>query len=148
MKEQIDTFFDAYARRFNAALQDKEQDVEGTAASFEACFLESTPGKVICSRNDDAFKAAIPAGFRYYRSTGLQSMKIGSKTLTPIDELHTLIKIRWQALYIKKEGSKAEIGFDVHYLVKVAADGMPRIFAYITGDEQQLLEAHGIEPYL
>ena len=146
MKEIVATFFDDYAKRFNEALQGSKPDVEKTVASFASCFVESNPNNIICNKNDETFKAAIPQGFDYYRSVGLQNMKICSKAITIIDDYHAMVKIHWQSLYVKQAGNKEEIGFDVHYFVQVK-DNAVRIFAYVTGDEKKLLEERGLVPY-
>lgn len=146
MKDSIVQFFDDYAKRFNEALLGTQPDVERTIASFTECFLESNPNKVICTKNDEAFKMAIPHGFDYYRSIGLQNMKICSKAITILDDFHAIVKIHWQSLYIKKEGNKMELGFDIHYMVKTI-DSEVKIFTYITGDEQKFMKENGLEPY-
>jgi hypothetical protein len=146
MKDCIAPFFDDYARRFNEALQGALPDIGKTVAGFAECFLESNPSKVICTKNDETFKHSISPGFDYYRSIGLQQMKICSKAITLLDDFHAMVKIHWQSLYIKKEGNKMELGFDIHYLVRVINDEV-KIFAYISGDEQKFITQHGLEPY-
>lgn len=146
MKELISRFFDNYAARFNSALQDEAPDIEATVNSFGPCFVEASPAGIICSKNDERFKDAIPKGYQFYKSIGTVSMKIGSKTITELDEYHAMVKIHWQSLYQKKEGNREEIGFDVYYFVQVM-DQRPKIFAYVTGDEQKLLQEKGLVPY-
>ena len=146
MKESIAQFFDDYAKRFNEALKGSEPDVEKTIASFATFFLESNPNKIILTKNDETFKASIPQGFAYYRSIGLQNMKICSKAITILDDYHALVKIHWQSLYIKKEGNKAELGFDTHYMIRFIDDAV-KIFCYVSGDEQQFMEQNGLVPY-
>ncbi|WP_118950495.1 hypothetical protein [Taibaiella helva] len=146
MKELIHQFFDDYARRFNEALASDAPDVEGTAACFAPCFVEAGPKGVQCGRNNAQFREMIPRGYAFYRSIGTLSMKIGSRIITPLDEQHAMVKIHWQSLYRKKEGNRVEIGFDVHYFVQVMGDTVS-IFAYVTGDEQKLLQEKGLIPY-
>jgi hypothetical protein len=146
MKESIALFFDNYARRFNEALHGSLPDIENATACFAECFIESNPNKIILTQNNDSFKAAIPQGFNYYRSIGLQNMKICSKAITILDDYHALVKIHWQSLYIKKEGNKMELGFDTHYMVRVI-NGVVKIFCYVSSDEQQFMEENGLVPY-
>jgi len=146
MNDIISRFFDDYAARFNKALSGQDPDIADTVAAFAACFVEASPAGIICSKNDERFRDAVPKGYAFYKSIGTQSMKICSKVITPLDAMHAMVKIHWQALYVKKAGNRAEVGFDIHYFVQVK-DGAAKIFAYITGDEQQLLKAHGLEPY-
>jgi hypothetical protein len=146
MKESIAQFFDDYAKRFNDSLLGASVDVEGTIACFAVNFIESNPNNTICTKNDEAFKSSIVHGYDYYRSTGLQSMKICSKAITILDDFHAMVKVHWQSLYIKKEGNKLELGFDVHYFVRCVENKI-QIFSYATGDEQKFLKENGIEPY-
>jgi cytochrome c1 len=68
-------FFAAYETRTNSALQEKpEVDVEAVAGAFTDCFIEANPKGVICGKNDEEFRAAIPKGFDFYRSIGTQSV--------------------------------------------------------------------------
>ncbi len=146
MNELIAKFFDDYAKRFNAALKGEEPDVEQTVAAFAPCFVEASPVGIVCSKNDERFKDAVPKGYDFYKSIGTQSMKICSKVITILDSMHAMVKIHWQALYVKQAGNRAEIGFDVHYFVQVK-DNVVKIFSYVTGDEQKLLEENGLVPY-
>ena len=143
MLKQIDAFFDDYARRFNDVLAGNEADVDGTLNSFASCFVESSPSGVTCGNNDEQFRAAIPQGYAFYKSIGTQAMNIVSKDISGIDEMHALVKIRWNSEYRKQDGSNVAIAFDVFYFVRVDS-GVPKIFAYITGDEQKALRENGL----
>lgn len=146
MNELIAPFFDNYALRFNEVLHGSEPDVAATADNFADCFVEASPAGIQCGKNDERFKESIPKGFAFYKSIGMISMKIGSRIITPLDEYHAMVKIHWQSLYVKKEGNRLEIGFDTHYFVQVK-NGTVKIFAYVTGDEQKVLEEKGLAPY-
>jgi hypothetical protein len=143
-REIIDRFFDAYAGRFNDALEGTA-DVDETMNAFAPCFVEASPAGIRCSNNDDKFREAIPKGYKFYRNIGTQSMNIRSKELTILDELHVLVKVDWQAHYKKKNSEKEVIDFTVFYLLQVQNE-QPKIFCYVTGDEQKVLKAHGLLP--
>jgi hypothetical protein len=51
--------------------------------------------------------------------------------------------VAWTGVYNRKEQPDIAIDFDVHYLVQ-KLDGDPRIFGWVSGDEQALLKKHGI----
>ena len=51
--------------------------------------------------------------------------------------------VAWTATYARKDQSDTAIDFDVHYLVQ-ALDGMPKVFGWVSGDEQAMLRKHGI----
>jgi hypothetical protein len=58
-----------------------------------------------------------------------------------------MVKVRWHAEYAKRDSSGKPIttDFDVIYFLQVLND-TPKIFAYITGDEQQAYQDLGIAP--
>ncbi len=72
-------------------------------------------------------------------------MKIASLDITLLDDLHSMVKVHWQAIYNKKNGSEESIDFDVIYFVQMIDDQL-KIFAYITGDEQGVLRERGLIP--
>jgi hypothetical protein len=145
VKQDLENFFDAYEARFNDALKGLPVDIEGTTAAFADNFIEASPKGIICGQNDDTFREAIPKGYDYYRSIGTRSMRIVWRNITPLDDYHALVKIHWQALYDRSDGDEEKIDFDVIYFVQTLGD-TPKIFAYITGDEQRVLQEHGLIP--
>lgn len=139
----IERFFEAYAAQFARALTDPpEVDVEATAAAFADCFVEAGPRGVSCGRNDDAFRAMIPKGYAFYRQIGITAMRLRAFAPSQLDPRHWGVRIGWEAAY-EKGGTTGTIGFEVLYFVQVTGDG-PRIFAYITGDEETELRAVGL----
>jgi len=146
VNQQLETFFAAYEARFNQALGDNPQDdVEGTMAAFADCFIEASPLGLSCAQNDEQFRTQIPKGNAFYRSIGTQSMKIMALTITPLDDYHVQTKVHWQAQYKKRDGGEETIDFDVIYFLQLLGN-QPKIFAYITGDEQKVLQEHGLIP--
>jgi hypothetical protein len=144
--QQLQDFFAEYERRFTRSLAEGgEVDIDGTARAFTDCFIEANPNGVSCSKNDAEFRAAIPKGYDFYRSIGTQSMNIANLTITPLDDFHAMAKVHWDATYRKKDGSRDRIDFDVIYFLQLIG-GKPKVFAYITGDEQQIYQEHGLIP--
>lgn len=138
----LDSFFDAYAERFNTGLNSGKADVTGTIQSFANCFIEASPVGIICGDNDDEFKKKIPEGYQFYKQAGITSMDIISKEITLLDELHAMAKVHWSCTY-NKSNKNGTIEFDVIYFLQTQ-NNQPKIFAYITGDEQQALKDHGL----
>jgi len=142
----MEDFFAAYAAGFNKALADApEIDVEATAGAFAGCFIAADPNGVACGKNDEQFRTQIPAGFAFYRSIGTKSMRIASLEVTPLDDYHLMAKVHWEAVYLKPDGGEERIDFDNIYFVQTIGE-KPRIFGYITGDEQKLLRERGLIP--
>ena len=139
-------FFAEYEARTNRALADPPRlDVEATAKAFADSFVGANPNGVMCGTNDAGLRDVISKGFEFYRSIGTKSMKIASLTTTPLDECHAMVRVHWEAFYKKKDGSDEVIDFDVIYLLQTTGDG-PKIFAYITGDEQKVYKERGLLP--
>jgi hypothetical protein len=142
----IQDFFAAYEVRFNRALADSaEIDVEAMAGAFADCFIAADPNGVLCGKNDEEFRTRIPEGFAFYRNIGTKSMRIASLAVTPLDGCHLMANVHWESVYRKTDGSEERIDFDNIYFVQILG-GKPRIFGYITGDEQKLLRERGLIP--
>lgn len=142
----ITDFFERYAARFNQGLADPPvEDIEGTAASFAAYFVGASPAGVMGGANDAHLREMLPRGNAFYRSIGTKAMAIAGIDITPIDDLHAMARVHWDSRYVKPNGEAVRIPFDVVYLLQIL-DGVPRIFAYVAGDEQGALRAHGLLP--
>jgi hypothetical protein len=50
---------------------------------------------------------------------------------------------RLESIFARKGQTDVTIDFDVHYLVQKLA-GEPKIFGWVSGDEQEVLRKHGI----
>ena len=144
MEQSIREFFEAYARRFNDSLRaDGRVDVQGVLDSFADYFVASNPSGVQGGRNGVLFRWMVPRGFARYRRMGTKRMVIRSLEVTELDSMHALAKVGWHSEYVKKSGEAVAIDFDVIYLLRVG-DHHPKIFAYISGDEQKALREHGV----
>lgn len=144
MDDEISEFFAQYEARVNRALGDApEVDAKATADAFSDSFIAANPGGVSCGKNDEQFLSQILQGFEFYRSIGTKSMKISRLTLAALDEFHVQAKVSWQSDYMKKDGSGERIDFDVIYLLQTIGE-RPKIFAYITGDEEGALRERGL----
>lgn len=143
MKKNIDDLFSAYEMNFNNALAGNTANVNDIIkASFADCVVGSNPMGVMCGKNDDAFVKKIGEGFAFYKKIGSTSMHIISKEITNIDELHNMVKVTWRYTALKNS-QEITIDFHVVYLLRTEKNG-PKIFAYITGDEQKALKEKGL----
>lgn len=140
----IRKFFEAYAMRVNDALQPTPRvDTAGVVASFADYFVEASPAGVMGGKNGLRFRLAVPAGFRHYRRIGTTAMLVSSVKPTRLDDLHYSVRVGWDTRYTLKSGAKRRIRFTNIYLVQVKGR-RPKIFAYITGDEQKALRDAGV----
>ena len=143
-RKQLNDFFDAYESRMNKSVSDHPVvDVEATAAAFADFFVEASPVGVMGGANDATFRERIPAGAAHYRNIGTKAMSITARDLTPLDDFHWMVKVHWHSRYEKQDGTQAIIDFDVIYFVQML-DNTPKIFAYITGDEEKVMKENGL----
>lgn len=142
LEDKIDAFFNAYEQRFTDGLSGKA-DIEATTAAFASSFVEASPAGVHCAQNDKTFREAIPKGYEFYKKIGTQSMKVGSKEITRLDEFHLLCKIHWKSSYLTADKKTVVIDFDVFYFLQHLNNEL-KIFGYVTGDEQKVLKEKGL----
>jgi hypothetical protein len=141
-QSKLETFFSEYEKLYNGSLTG-EADIESTVRSFAQYFVEASPVGIIGGKNDDEFRKRIPQGFAFYKGIGTESMNIRSKEISSLDELHQMTKVGWTAKCRKKDGKEEVIDFTVIYFTQLQ-NGEPKIFAYITGDEQKVLKERGL----
>jgi len=142
-EQQLHSFFEDYETRFNDVLQGKPLNEEATVSAFASCFVEASPVGVICGQNDKKFRESLGKGYERYKKVGTRLMKIRSKNITRLNELHSMVAVQWHSEYEKKDGEKVEIDFEVIYLLQWQKDAW-KVFAYVTGDEQQAMKDKGL----
>lgn len=140
---QIDRFFESYEKKVNEHLRDGGSDTEKTTQFFAESFIGASPLGVRCGKNDEYLKEMISQGYAFYKNIGITSMHIQSKTISFLDNYHTMVNIQWRCSFTKKDQSKGEIAFAVIYLLQ-AMESENKIFAWIAGDEQKALEEIGL----
>jgi hypothetical protein len=139
----IERFFEGYAAQFARALAEPpEVDTGATAAAFADCFVEAGPRGVSCGRNDETFRAQIPQGYAFYRGIGIRSMAVASLAPSQLDARHWCVRVSWTAAY-DRGGRTGTVEFEVLYFLQTTDEG-PKIFAYVTGDEEGELRRLGL----
>jgi hypothetical protein len=144
-EQQVDAFFKAYAKRSDDALHDPPvEDIGGMVTSFASYFVGSGPAGVMGGANDDKFRAAVPQGNERYRALGGKAFRLESVRSTELDALHVMARVDWAFDYERNsDGRRGTITFQNIYLLTFAS-GEPKVFAFITPDEQQALKDHGL----
>ena|SRR5688572_27733136 len=143
--EAVRAFFDAYARRMNDALETPPKvDINGAREAFADYFVGTNPNAVRGGKNGLLLRLMIPFGYRRYRKLGCKRMDLKRVDVTELDDFHAMAKTRWSSQFRRKDKTIAVIEFDNIYLLHIPDGGEPKIFAYITPDEQQALKDHGI----
>ena len=64
--------------------------------------------------------------------------------MVDVNQISTTARTHWWSSYRRKSGEPVEIEFDNIYVLRIATGQEPQIFAYVTGDEQQVLKDHGL----
>ncbi|HYD44520.1 MAG TPA: nuclear transport factor 2 family protein [Phenylobacterium sp.] len=142
MEPAVRAFFERYAEVFNRSLGG-DADMDEVAALYAPEFIAASPAGVMSGSNDDQLKAVMAQGYERYRAMGTKGMRIREIRLSPIDELHCMAHVAWSAAYAREGRPDVTIDFEVHYFVQVL-DGAPKVFGWVSGDEQALLKEHGI----
>ncbi|MCY1261294.1 hypothetical protein D9M68_795060 [compost metagenome] len=142
METSVRKLFDRYESFFNRSLGG-DMDMDEVASLYAPEFIGAAPAGVRSGKNDEQFRQALEQGFAHYRTMGTKEMHIRNVRLSPIDEHHCLAHVAWTATYARQDQPDAAIDFDVHYFVQ-KLDGEPKVFGWVTGDEQELLRQHGI----
>ena len=144
LETKIRALFDAYGKRANDALQDPpREDVDGLVDSFAPYFVESSPKGVMGGANDEKFRAMIPKGYAHYRAVGGKNMTIKGIKVIELDHCHAVAEVDWDFAYTDKSGKSGHVTFTNFYCVTTAGE-KPKIFAYVTPDEQQAMKDHGL----
>ncbi|MCC8938249.1 hypothetical protein CI1B_12110 [Bradyrhizobium ivorense] len=142
MESNIKDLFDAYERFFGRALAGEA--AMGEAESFYAAeFIAASPNGVMTGKNDARLRQVMAEGYARYRSIGTKAMQIRHLRISPIDEQHCVTHVAWRASYTRKGLPDVTIDFEVHYLVQQLGT-QAKIFGWVSGDEQAVLQQHGI----
>jgi hypothetical protein len=142
MERAVRELFERYERAFNRSLNGS-MDMDEVASLYASEFIGAAPAGVRTGKNDEQFKQVMAQGYARYRAMGTKAMHTRSVRLSPIDEHHCVAHVAWTATYARGDQPDVAIDFDVHYFVQ-KLDGPPKVFGWVSGDEQALLRTHGI----
>lgn len=138
----IRSFFERYENFFNRSLHG-DMDMDEGASLYASEFIAASPAGVMTGKNDDQLKEVMAQGYARYRAIGTKEMRLRNVRLSPIDDHHCLAHVAWTATYARDGQPDVAIDFDVHYFIQMLA-GEPKVFGWVSGDEQALLQKHGI----
>jgi hypothetical protein len=142
LETEVKALFDRYEQSMKQALAGKP-DLEEATAFYAPGFVAASPAGIMAGKNDDALKKTMEQGYAHYRAIGTKEMRIRNVRISPIDAYHCMAHVAWTATYARKDQPDIAIDFEVHYLVQ-QLHGAPKIFGWISGDEQEVLKQHGI----
>ncbi|WP_439814043.1 hypothetical protein [Zavarzinia sp. CC-PAN008] len=142
MEQAIQAFFTRYQDLVNRALAG-EGVVHDLRPMFAEATIAATPQGVTTARNDADLGRAMQDGHARYRAIGTRSMVIRFVAVQPIDAMHAQAQVGWTAAYARPGRPNLPLDFDVTYFLQMRG-GPPRIFGWVSGDEEGLLRQHGI----
>lgn len=142
MEHEVEKLFKRYEDLLNRSLHG-DTDMDGIASLYAAEFIGAAPSGVRAGKNDHEFRQVMAQGHAHYRNIGTREMRIRNLNLSPIDQYHCLAHVAWTATYARADKTDTVIDFDVHYFVQ-ALNGEAKVFGWVSGDEQAVLEQHGI----
>ncbi|WGF89901.1 nuclear transport factor 2 family protein [Marinivivus vitaminiproducens] len=142
MEASVRAFFERYERLFRKSLGGA-MDADEIADLYASEFLAASPAGVTTGRNDERLKQVMAEGYARYRAMGTKDMRIRNVRISPLDDLHCVAHVAWRATYARMDRADVTIDFDVHYFVQTL-EGGPKVFGWVSGDEQALLRQHGI----
>jgi hypothetical protein len=142
METAVRKLFERYESSFRRSLAG-DLDMDEVASLYASDFVAASPAGVMTGKNDDQLKQVMAQGYAQYRAIGTKGMRIRHVRLSPIDEHHCVAHVSWTADYARADQPDTSIDFDVHYLVQ-KLDSEAKVFGWVSGDEQALLNQHGI----
>lgn len=142
MEAQVRKLFERYEQLFRKSLAG-DADMDEVTSVYASAFIAASPAGAMVGKNDDELKQVMEHGYAHYRAIGTKEMRIRDVRISPIDEHHCVAHVAWTSIYARKGQPDVTIDFDVHYLVQ-KLDGEPKIFGWVSGDEQEVLRKHGV----
>jgi hypothetical protein len=137
---KIEAFFARYERAANSF------DPDIVTSEFWDCFMGADPNGVLCIKNDDTFRKAIPQRHAFFQQIGFRSARILGVTETPLDERYTMAKVHWHMTFEKQSGHPLDFKFFITYVLFDIGTG-PKIVFYIShDDEQKVMRDAGLIP--
>jgi len=145
LEKKTRTLFEGYSRLSNEALHDPAHaDIDALAGAFARHFVGASPAGVMGAAKDESFAATLRRGFEAYRAMGGTRFEIVRLQVETLDDFNAMVRADWEFDYVRpSDGAQGTIAFRNVYFVN-AAGGEPKIFAWITPDEQQAMKDHGL----
>lgn len=135
-------FFAQYLDAYNKALSGHVH-IPRLRSFFTDQFLAAGPDSVNTGKNDFFFSMGLRKTYAFYRKIGTQRLSIRNLEITEIDDFHDMVKVFYQADYLKDNGSPVAIDFNVTYFLQRHGHEI-KIFSFVAGDEMQAYKEAGL----
>ncbi|PWF43696.1 hypothetical protein [Massilia glaciei] len=136
----IEKFFKLYEEGANSFNPDL------VTAQFTDVFLGADPNGVVCLRNDESFRKAIPERQAFFQQIGFSFAKLIRLVETPLDEHYTMAKVHWQMSFEKEQGKLQVFTFFITYFLFRSDAGLKVAFYISHDDEQKVMREAGLIP--
>ncbi|GLQ53030.1 hypothetical protein [Devosia nitrariae] len=137
-------FFMEYGQLMDAGVKSGHPDTKALKACYAGYFVGASPVGIMGGEAKEDFGDIIAAGVENYRRMGATEFIVEGVATTPIDDLHTMARVSWRFGYKRpNDGVAGTIRFENVYFVSFV-EGPPKIFAWVTPDEQAVLREHGL----
>lgn len=142
METGVKKLFERYEQVFRNALRG-DIDMNEAALLYASEFIAATPAGVMTGKNDEQLKEVMAKGYERYRAMGTKDMRMRGLRISSLDEQHCVAHVAWTATYAREPQPDVTIDFEVHYFVQ-ELNSEPKVFGWVSGDEQAVLRKHGI----
>ena len=140
--DDVTSFISDYAEHMNSGVQSGTVDGAFLARCFAEDFIGASPAGVMAARNE-GLADILTRSYRAMGGTAFVAEDIEVEELAPQSYMAT---VGWRFDYRRPaDGEAGAIRFTNHYFVNTSG-GDPKIFAWITPDEQAALREHGLVP--
>jgi hypothetical protein len=137
-------FMRRYGTLMDEGVQSGQPDGQALAHMFADHCVASSPAGVMGGEGGTSLAQIIPGAIANYRRLGGTRFVMEQVDVTAIDDLHDMARVGWRFDYRRpSDGTDGSVSFQNTYFV-TRASGRPKIFAWITPDEQAALKAHGL----
>lgn len=142
VKASYQNFFAQYTDAYNKALSG-HLHIPRLRSFFTDQFLAAGPDSVNAGKNDFFFSLGLRKAYAFYRKIGTQRLGIRHLEITEIDDFHDMVKVFYQADYLKDDGTPVALDFAVTYFLQRHGDDI-KIFSFVAGDEMQAYKEAGL----
>lgn len=142
--ESTEQFMRRYGALMDEGVRTGVANGEELAAMYAEYCVGSSPAGVFGAGLDDGFGQMVSEGVANYKRMGGTAFVVESVVVEPLNEAHDLARIGWRFDYSRPaDGNTGTIRFEnIYFVSRVGAE--PKIFAWVTPDEQAALEEHGL----
>ncbi|RYE09447.1 MAG: hypothetical protein EOP22_09230 [Hyphomicrobiales bacterium] len=141
--EDVEAFMQGYAEAMDSGVKSGKPDGKLIACHFAADLIAASPAGIQAA-SSKGLAAVVEQGIASYRAMGGAAFVAEAIAIEELAPTSFMASVGWRFDYKRpKDGKEGSVSFTNRYFVN-SADGSPKIFAWITPDEQAALKQHGL----